>query len=103
MSLPGTDTRAPRPPAGPAPGRRPEGKGGSGAAFLLFLLPAACCGGPFIIAALAAASAAALGIAGGITGAVLVAAAVAGWVRRPRRAAACGPLEAPVRARGERW
>lgn len=94
MSLPGTDHQAAGRRAGPAAGRGPEEKRGPGMSLLLLLLPVACCGGPFIIAALAAAGAATLGVAGGIVGAIVVAVAVGLWIRHWRRAAACCPPQA---------
>ena len=82
------------PPAGAALGTRAPGeRKGPGAALLLLVLPALCCGGPAIFAALAAASAATLGVVGGVTGAVLLAIAVSLYVRHRRRGACYAPAE----------
>lgn len=72
-----------------APVRRPRSAGW----WLLALVPMLfCCGGPLILGVLATASAAALGTIGGIVGLVLLAVAVAWWLRRRRaRQACCAP------------
>jgi len=65
-----------------------HGEGG-GPAWLLPLLPLACCGGPALIGLLAAIGAAAWGVLGGVLALVLGGVAV-GLVRRRRRACAGG-------------
>jgi len=87
------DISNPRPPEASTrtvPGHGASGeRRGPGAAVLLLLVPALCCGGPAIAAALAAASAATLGVVGGVLGAALAAAALGLWVRHRHRASAC--------------
>ena len=63
----------------------PEPKGNW--SFLLLLLPVLCCGGPFLVLALAAAGTATIGVTAGIVVALVAAAALI-LVRR-RRAANC--------------
>jgi hypothetical protein len=83
----GPQTGGQRPPSAPRPGAGGGGRSGLGALWLL-LAPLACCGGPFLIAALAAAGGLAWGGLGlGI--AVLVAVAAVVLVRRRRRSRAC--------------
>lgn len=67
-------------------GRKDSGLGG----LWLLLAPAACCGGPLIIGALAAAGALAWG-ALGLGLALVLAVAVIVVVRRSRRSRACCP------------
>jgi len=75
------------PPSAPWPGADSGGRSGLGGLWLL-LAPVACCGGPFLIAALAAAGALAWGGLGlGI--ALLVAVVAVILVRRRRRSQAC--------------
>jgi hypothetical protein len=74
-------------PAAPRPGGGGSERPGLGGLWLL-LAPVACCGGPFLIAALAAAGALALaGLGLGI--AVLVAVTAVVLIRRRRRGRAC--------------
>ncbi len=76
-----------RPPAAPRPGGRGSERSGLGGLWLL-LAPVACCGGPFLIAALAAAGA--LAWAGlGLAAAALVAVTAVVLIRRRRRSQAC--------------
>jgi len=76
-----------RPPAVPRPGGRGSERSGLGGLWLL-LAPVACCGGPFLIAALAAAGV--LAWAGlGLAAAVLVAVTAVVLIRRRRRSQAC--------------
>ncbi len=76
-----------QPPAALRPGADDGERSGLGALWLL-LAPVACCGGPFLIAALAAAGALAWGGLGlGI--ALLVAVVAVIVVRRRRRSRAC--------------
>src|SRR5258708_21408418 len=76
-----------RPPAAPRPGGRGSERSGLGGLWLL-LAPVACCGGPFLIAALAAAGA--LGWAGlGLAAAGPGAGAPGGAVPPPPRTPAC--------------
>jgi hypothetical protein len=82
----GPQTGGQSPPSAPRPGTDGGERSGLGALWLL-LAPVACCGGPFLIAALAAAGGLAWGGLGlGI--AVLVAVAVL-VIRRRRRSRAC--------------
>jgi hypothetical protein len=60
---------------------------GSHWSFLLLLLPVLCCGGPFLILALAAAGTMALGVTAGIVAALI--AIVALVIIRRRRGANC--------------
>ena len=76
-----------RPPAAPRPGGGGSQRPGLGGLWLL-LAPVACCGAPFLIAALAAAGV--LAWAGlGLAAAVLVAVIAVVLVRRRRRRQAC--------------
>ena len=75
-----------RPPAAPRPGGGSERKGLGG--LWLLLAPIACCGGPFLIAALAAAGA--LAWAGlGLAAVALAAVTTVVLIRRRRRSRAC--------------
>ncbi len=75
------------PPAAPRPGSRGPERPGLGGLWLL-LAPVACCGGPFLIAALAAAGI--LAWAGlGLAAAALVAMTAVVLIRRRRRSQAC--------------
>ena len=76
-----------RPPAAPRPGGGSGERSGLGGLWLL-LAPLACCGGPFLIAALAAAGA--LAWAGlGLGAAALVAVVTVVLIRRWRLSRAC--------------
>ena len=79
-----------RPPAAPRPGGGGSQRPGLGGLWLL-LAPVACCGGPFLIAALAAAGA--LAWAGlGLAAAALAAVTAVVLIRRRRRSQArCEP------------
>ena len=85
----GPQAEGQRPSAASRPGTEGGGRPGLGGLWLL-LAPVACCGGPFLIAALAAAGALAWGGLGlGI--ALLVAVAVLAVRRRRRSRACCEP------------
>ena len=85
----GPQAEGQRPSAASRPGTEGGGRPGLGGLWLL-LAPLACCGGPFLIAALAAAGALAWGGLGlGI--ALLVAVAVLAVRRRRRSRACCEP------------
>ncbi len=79
--------------------------GGRGAwAGLLFLLPVLCCGGPFIIAALATAGALAKGVVIGVLVGVIGAVALVVFRRRSRsQGACCEPVATESRVRQPKW
>ncbi len=83
----GWATGGQRPPAAPRPGGGGSERQGLGGLWLL-LAPVACCGGPFLIAALAAAGA--LAWAGlGLAAVALAAVTAVVLIRRRRRSRAC--------------
>jgi membrane associated rhomboid family serine protease len=73
------------------PVRPPDERRGRWAPLLFLLAPLVCCA-PLILAALATVSVATLGTVGGLIAALLVALAIALWVRHRRRTgSACCP------------
>lgn len=93
---PGRDNRPLRAPGLASGAATRDDRGGF--TWLLFLLPIICCGGPFIVAALAAAGALAWGGIGVGVG-VAVAVALTVWARR-RRTARCCALPDPALGAG---
>lgn len=83
-----------RPPSLEPDRQSRQSRGGNGAwAGLLFLIPVLCCGGPFIVAALATAGAVARGLAVGLLVAVVAGVVIFVIFKRPReRGSCCAPM-----------